>query len=43
MENVKKQQHRNIKLVITEKRRNYFASKPNYHTTKYFNRKFINK
>ena len=31
MENVKK--HRNIKLVTAERRRNYLASEPNYHTT----------
>ena len=34
MENVRKQ--RNIKLVITERRRNYLVSEPNYHTTKFF-------
>ena len=34
MENVAK--HRNIKLVTTDKRRNYLASEPNYHTTKFF-------
>ena len=34
MENVGK--HRNIKLVATERRRNYLVSKQNYHTTKYF-------
>ena len=28
--------NRDIKLVTTERRRNYFASKPNYHTTKFF-------
>ena len=28
MENVRK--HRNIKLVITEKRKNYLVSEPNY-------------
>ena len=33
MENVRK--HRNIKLVTTEKRRNYLVSEPNYHTTKF--------
>ena len=33
MENVRK--HRDIKLVTTDKRRNQFAFKPNYHTTKY--------
>ena len=34
MENVKK--HRNIKLETTERRRNYFLSEPNYHTTNCF-------
>ena len=34
MENVRK--HRDIKLVTTEKRRNYLVSEPNYHTTKLF-------
>ena len=34
MENVR--QHRDIKLVTSEKRRNYLASEPNYHTTKFF-------
>ena len=34
MENVRK--HRNIKLVTTEKRRNYLVSEPNYHITKFF-------
>ena len=33
MENVRKQRH--IKLVTTERRRNYLVSKPNYHTTKF--------
>ena len=28
--------HRIIKLVTTERRRNYYASEPNYHTTKFF-------
>ena len=27
--------HVNIKLVTTEKRRNYLVSEPNYHTTKF--------
>ena len=45
MESVKK--HRDIKLVITEKR-NFFVSKPNYDPTKFFSKKkkkeiFINK
>ena len=34
MENARKQI--DIKLVTTEKRRNQLASKPNYHTPKYF-------
>ena len=33
MKNVRK--HRNIKLVTTEKRRNYLVSEQNYHTTKF--------
>ena len=33
MENVRK--HRNIRLVVTERRRNYLVSEPNYHTTKF--------
>ena len=39
MENVRK--HRYIKLVTTERRRNYLVSEPNYHTTNFFYRKFI--
>ena len=31
MENVRK--HKNIKLVITERRRNYLVSEPNYHSS----------
>ena len=34
MENVRK--HRDIKLVITERRRNYLLSERNYHTAKFF-------
>ena len=34
MENMRK--HRDIKLVATEKRRNYLVSEQNYHTTKFF-------
>ena len=34
MENV--QRHRNIKLVATERRRNYLVSEPNCHTTNFF-------
>ena len=33
-ENVRK--HRNIKLVTTEKRKDYLVSEPNDHTTKFF-------
>ena len=34
MENVRKD--RNIKLVITERRRNYLLSKSNYHAANFF-------
>ena len=34
MENVRK--NRNIKLVTTERRKNYLVSEPNYHATKIF-------
>ena len=34
IENVRK--HRDVKLVTTERRRNYLVSEPNYHTTKLF-------
>ena len=34
MKNVRK--HRNVKLVTTEKRRNYLVSKQNYYTKKFF-------
>ena len=34
MENLRK--HRDIKLVITERRRNYLVPEPSYHTTKFF-------
>ena len=34
IENVIK--HRDIKLVKTEKRRNYLVLEPNYHTAKFF-------
>ena len=34
MENVRKR--RDIKIVTTDKRRNYLVSEPNYHTTKFF-------
>ena len=33
MKNVRKR--RNIKLVTTEKRRNFLVLEPNYHTTKF--------
>ena len=34
MENARK--HRDIKLVTTERRRNYLLPQPNYHATKFF-------
>ena len=34
VENVRK--HRDIKVVTTERRRNYLVSESNYHTTKLF-------
>ena len=34
MKNVRK--HRNMKLITTEKRRDYLVSEPNFHTTKPF-------
>ena len=34
MENLRK--HRDIKLVTTERRRNYLVSEPNFYTTKFF-------
>ena len=34
MENVRK--HKNIKLVTTERRRNYLVSEQNYHSTEFF-------
>ena len=39
MENVRK--HRDIKLVTTDKRRNYLASEPNHHTIKWFSECFL--
>ena len=39
MENVRK--HRDIKLVTTNKRRNYLALEPNYHTTKRFSENLL--
>ena len=39
MENVRK--HRDIKLVITDKRRTQLSSQPNYHTTKYFSENLL--
>ena len=39
MENVRK--HRDIKLVITERRRNYLVSEPNYYTTKLFTKDLL--
>ena len=39
MENVRN--HRDIKLVTTEKRRIELVSKPNYHTTKHFSENLL--
>ena len=39
IENVRK--YRNIKLVTTERRRNYLVSEPNYHTKKFFTENFL--
>ena len=39
MENVRK--YRKIKLVTTERRRNYLVSEPNYHTTKFFTENLV--
>ena len=39
MDNVRT--HSDIKLVTTDKRRNKFASEPNYHAIKYFSEKLL--
>ena len=39
MENVRK--HRDIKLVIPDKRINQLVSEPNYHTTKWFSENLL--
>ena len=39
MENMRK--HRNIKLVTTERRRNYLVSELNYYTTKFFTENLV--
>ena len=39
IENLRK--HENIKLVTTERRRNYLVSEPSYHTTKFFPENFL--
>ena len=39
MGNVRK--HRDIKLVTTERRRNYLVSEANFHTTKFFIEKLL--
>ena len=39
MQSVRK--HRDIKLVITDKRRNHLVSEPNYHTTKWFSENLL--
>ena len=39
MENVRR--NRDIKLVTTERRRNYLVSEPTFHTTKFFIEKLL--
>ena len=39
MQNVRKR--RDIKLVTTNKRRNYLMSEPNYHTKKWFSKDLL--
>ena len=39
MENVRN--HRDIKIVTTNKQRKKFASEPNYHTTKYISKDLL--
>ena len=39
MENVRN--HRDIKLVTTDKRRSILASEPNYHSTKYISKNVL--
>ena len=39
MENVRR--NRDIKLVTTERRRNYLVSEPTFHTTKFFTEKLL--
>ena len=39
MENVRK--HRDIKLVKNNKKRSKLASKPNYHTAKWFSKNLL--
>ena len=39
MENIRK--HRDIKLVTTNKRKNYLVSQPSYPTTKYFSENLL--
>ena len=41
MENVRK--HKDIKLVATERRRNYLVSEPNYHITSFSQKCISNK
>ena len=41
MENYSVRKHRNIKLVTTERRRNYLVWDSNYHTKKFFTGKVL--
>ena len=37
----KVRKHRDIKLVTTERRKNYLVSEPNFHTTKFLTEKLL--
>ena len=39
--NGKCEKKRDIKLITTEKRRNYLVSKPNYHVTNFFSENIL--
>ena len=39
MENIRK--HRDIKLITTNRRRNYLVSEPNYQTTKWLSKNLL--
>ena len=37
----KVRKHKDIKLVTTERRRNYLISEPNYHNTRFFTKHLL--